>query len=122
MLGNRTEEPLEANNKMCTFVALAQTTLVCDYLQSFTEMARTSPFAAGKSEREPKVLQCDALRWPEQRTIHNVLAAPGCLCQSERYSRAFRERERLREKCFGVRFPSPALQEHLLATLSRDQP
>jgi hypothetical protein len=110
------------DKEMCTFVALAQTTLVCDYLQRFTVMSRTSPFATGNSEREPNVLQCDALRWPEQRTIHNMLTAPGCLCQSEQYSRAFREREQLREKYLGARFPSPALQEHPLTTLSRDQP
>jgi hypothetical protein len=107
---------------MCTFVALEQTTLVYDYLQSFTEMARTSPSASGDSEKGPNVLQCDALQRPEQRTIHSVLAAPGGLCQSERYSRAFRERERLREKYLGVRFPSPALQEFPLATVSWDQP
>ena len=57
---------------------------------------------------QPNVLQCDALRRPDQRTILNVLAAPTCLCQSERYSRAFGERQRLREKYLGTCFSSPA--------------
>ena len=58
---------------------------------------------------QPNVLQCDALRLPDQRTICNVLAGRGCLCQSDRYSRAFQQRQRLRNKYLGVRFSSPAV-------------
>jgi hypothetical protein len=109
VLGNRTEEPLEADNgNVYTFVALVQNMLMCDYLQSFTEAARTSLSAAGNSAREPNVHQCDVLQRPEQQTIHNVLADPDYLCQSERYSSAFQQRRRLRSEYLGIRFPAPA--------------
>jgi molybdopterin/thiamine biosynthesis adenylyltransferase len=58
-------------------------------------------------EGQPNVYQFDCLRLPEHRTACNILAARECLCQSERYRRAFQQRQRLRQKYLNSPFSSP---------------
>ncbi|MDP3937451.1 MAG: ThiF family adenylyltransferase, partial [Deltaproteobacteria bacterium] len=54
------------------------------------------------------VFQFDALRLPDQGTVCNILASRNCLCQSERYSKAYRERQQLRSEYLRARFASRA--------------